>query len=291
MTIPFVQPGVWPDIGPRAFASRIGRHDRARIAILGIPDDAGVRMNHGTPGAAHGPTAFRAALAKYGAADPHGWSWPSVVDVGDVIPADDLHETHNRVTSAAGELLDRGLIPVAIGGGHDLTFPFVRAAAERGGPMAGIYLDAHLDVRPEDGSGMPFRRLIEVCGVERLDVVGFSPLVNSAEHVRWFTGHGGHIDAIAPESDWVGSRLFVSIDLDSIDAAQAPGVSARNPSGLSVAEASRWALAAGRCQRVACFDLMELCPPNDEHGRTARVAAHLFLCFLRGAAERPGIGA
>lgn len=290
MNIPFVQPGVWPEAGARSFARLIGQRGHPRVALLGIPDDAGVRMNHGTPGAAHGPAAFRAALAKYGVAEPHGWSWPSVVDAGDIIPAEDLNLTHARVTQAAAELLDRGFLPVAIGGGHDLTFPFVRAAAERGGPMAGIYLDAHLDVRPEDGSGMPFRRLIADCAIERLDIIGFSPLVNSAEHVRWFTGHGGHIDAIGPEGDWVGARLFMSIDLDSIDACQAPGVSARNPCGLSVAEASRWASAAGRCPRVECFDLMELCPPNDENSRTARVAAHLFLSFLRGVVERPGAG-
>ena len=50
------------------------------------------------------------------------------------------------------------------------------------------------------------------------------------------------------------------------------------------AQAARW---AGRDPRVVCFDLMELCPAHDVGGRTARVACHLFLSFLRGMSERP----
>ena len=74
--------------------------------------------------------------------------------------------------------------------------------------------------------------------------------------------------------------------LDLHDAAHAPGVSAPNPCGCSPHDLARWARWAGREPRVRCIDLMELCPPMDVDGRTARLAAHLFLCFLRGVAER-----
>jgi len=85
-----------------------------------------------------------------------------------------------------------------------------------------------------------------------------------------------------------GNR-FVSFDLDVLDAAHAPGVSAPNPAGWSTREAERAVLACGADARVRCFDLMELCPTHDEGDRTARVAAHLFLAFLAGfAARRPG---
>ncbi|MEO0631838.1 MAG: arginase family protein, partial [Planctomycetota bacterium] len=164
---------------------------------------------------------------------------------------------------------------------------FVRGvAAAVGGIPAGVYLDAHLDVRDTEGSGMPFRRLVEQCGVQRLDVVGLDPFVNSREHTQWFTEHGGRIDAIAVQDNWSDDPMFFSIDLDAIDAAHAPGVSARNPSGMSTTDAAAWASAAGRCDRVRCFDIMELCPPRDEGARTTRLAAHLFLSFLKGFAER-----
>jgi len=258
------------------------------VALLGLADDLGVRLNGGRPGAARGPEAFRTALARYGTANPPGIRWPSVHDAGDVAPGADLDETHRRVTCATAELLERGLLPVAVGGGHDLTLAFVRAVAERTPePLTGIYLDAHLDVRAEEGSGMPFRGLVELCGVRALHVRGLDPFSNSAEHMAWFRAHGGSDEGFGPLDEWPDGPLFVSLDLDVIDQAHAPGVSAMNPAGWLPGRAEVWARAAGRHPRVRCFDIMELSPPHDEGGRTARLAARLFLAFLAGVAERP----
>ena len=79
---------------------------------------------------------------------------------------------------------------------------------------------------------------------------------------------------------------FVSIDLDGLDAASAPGVSAPSPLGLGVGHATRLAEAAGGDARGGHFDLMELCPAHDLGGRTARVAALLFLSFIAGWRRR-----
>lgn len=256
------------------------------MALLGLPDDTGVAMNHGRVGAAGGPTAFRAALGRYGAMEAAGVDWPTVVDVGNIMPGSSLGETHQRVTEAVATLLDLGLFPIGIGGGHDLTFPLVRAVTKRHPAMVGVYLDAHLDVRAEEGSGMPFRRLIESCGVRGLHVHGLDPFSNAAEHRSWFEQHGGHVDARLPDDPWPEGDLFVSVDLDVIDQAFAPGVSAMNPCGWMPGQADGWARAAGRCERVRCFDIMELNPKYDEDGRTARLAARLFLSFLRGFSER-----
>lgn len=290
MTIPHTTAPLWPELTPGRFAAGV-RRDSARgcaIGLLGVPDDAGVRLNHGRPGAAQGPAAFRAALSQYGAATPAGEPWPAVYDAGDVAPADSLGETHARVTGVATALLEAGLLPIAIGGGHDVTFPFVRAVAGKLGPLDGVYFDAHLDVRSTDGSGMAFRRLIETGLVGELHLHGFNPFVNSSDHYAWFVAHHGH--AHGPSSEPVLPRssrpLFASFDLDVIDMAHAPGVSAPNPAGWSPREAERWVLACGADSRVRCFDLMELCPPQDEGGRTARLAAHLFLTFLAGFARR-----
>ncbi|MGP1272542.1 MAG: formimidoylglutamase [Phycisphaerales bacterium] len=288
MLIPHVRRVEWPEPRPNSFATSIVGDDPkgCRVALLGIPDDTGVRLNHGQPGADKGPGAFRRALAKYGTAHPEGITWPRVFDAGDIQPAFELAETHRRVTEATEALLDLGLLPVAIGGGHDLTLPLARAVARRCDSIGGIYLDAHLDVREGEGSGMAFRRLVLDEGVNRLDVIGLDPLVNDHEHVRWFISHGGRIDAIEPDGEWPGTHLFFSVDLDAIDASQAPGVSARNPSGMSAEAARVWARAAGRCDRVRCFDIMELCPANDESERTARLAAAVFLSFLAGVSGR-----
>lgn len=292
MRIPHSIPAAWSvAIAPGRFAANIesGVDPDARVALIGLPDDTGVRLNSGRPGAHEGPRAFRAALARLGTSNPDGWDYPSVCDAGDVVPGTSLEQTHDRVTEAVEELLAMGLLPVAIGGGHDLTFPFVRAAVNKLGVRSGVYFDAHLDVRPQAGSGMAFRRLIESCGITTLINVGADPIVNASEHRKYFESHGGQIRTFDTDL-WpvLEGPQFVSFDLDALDASIAPGVSAMNPCGMTMQMAARYVHSAGRSPMVQCFDIMELCPAHDPDGRTARAAAYLFLSFLRGVAERGG---
>ena len=288
--IPQTSVPTWPKISAGRFAATLRRASPAgcAIALLGLPDDTGVRLNHGRPGAARGPAAFRAALARYGAEQPAiAGKLPRVYDAGDVRPGRTLDETHARVTTATAALLDAGLFPVAVGGGHDLTFPFVRAVAAKYPRPAGLYFDAHLDVRETPGSGMAFRRLVEDCRVTALHLVGFRPFVNSLDHLTWFMAHGGKLRAHELSISLPRAKnLFVSFDLDVLDASHAPGVSALNPTGMSVRAAAAWVHLCGASPRVRCFDLMELNPAFDSGGRTARVAAHLFLTFLHGFSQR-----
>lgn len=290
MKIPHTTPAAWTGVPSQRFAAaiRTDAPENCAIGLLGLADDRGVALNGGRTGAAQGPAAFRAALARLGAAAPAGAPWPAVFDAGDVAPGATLAETHDRVTSAAAALLEAGLLPVGIGGGHDLTFPLVRAVARRFSPLAGVYFDAHLDVRETEGSGMAFRRIADECGVRELHLHGFQPFVNSREHHAWFLAHGGkiHPPASVPALPAGPANLFASFDLDVIDMAHAPGVSAPNPAGWTAREAERWVQACGADARVRSFDLMELCPPHDEGGRSARLAAHLFLAFLAGFASR-----
>ncbi len=292
---PHLAPGNWPEpINPGKFPNRVRSQspEGCSIGLLGMPDDTGIGLNHGQMGAKHGPEAFRRALSCYGTSQPVR-SWPRVFDAGDIVPGKDIHETHGRVTEAARAIAELGLIPVGIGGGHDLTYAFVRGVMQgvgtRGQTWTGLYLDAHLDVREAVGSGMPFRRLVEDCSVSRLFVQGLDEAANSAEHVAWFKAHGGQIDALKPDSNWpidLNDDWFVSFDMDVIDASAAPGVSAMNPCGWSTQHAMAWARAAGQCPAVRCFDIMELSPPFDQEDRTARITASLFLRFLMGLGER-----
>ncbi len=291
MEFPHLIPYQWPSSIPATkFASTIRTNPAdCQIALIGVPDDTGVSLNIGRPGANEGPAAFRSALASMGVAYPSGWDWPSVFDAGDVaVVHGDLHQTHDRVTEAVEAVVKQGLFPIAIGGGHDLTFPFVRAVANTLGPLQGVYFDPHLDVRETDGSGMPFRKLIETGSVTSLRIHGFDPMSNTREHMDWFRFHNGTIDTLSiPTDPWPSGNTFVSLDLDVIDASNAPGVSAMNPCGWSPQLAESWVYQAGLNPEVRCFDIMELSPPNDDRNRTARLAARMFLTFLRGFAERP----
>ena len=290
MQLPHLQPFKWDESIPcPKFASTVQCvPEGCHIALVGLPDDTGVRMNNGRPGAKHGPSAFRAALSSMGIAQPTGWVWPKVFDAGDVVVVPgDIHQTHDRVTQAVDSILELGLLPIGIGGGHDLTFPFVRAVAQKFGPLNGVYFDPHLDVRETDGSGMPFRKLIKTGGACSLRIHGFDHFSNSSDHVSWFQSHNGHIDNTAtPDARWPVGNTFVSLDLDVVDAAFAPGVSAMNPCGWTPELTAQWIHAAGANPDVRCFDIMELSPPNDHMNRTARLAARMFLTFLKGFAKR-----
>ena len=288
MSVPHVTPPAYPSILPGRFASTIAtdKPDGCAVALLGLPDDTGIKMNAGRAGAAEGPAAFRTALARLGVAEPVGFTWPTVFDAGDVVAAATLEETHERVTEAAEALTQRGLLPVAIGGGHDLTYAFARGVLAGVDHPVVVYCDAHLDVRATPGSGMPFRWLAEQCGVNEFHVHGLDPYANSAEHLQWFQSHGGHVDPFGPEDEWPDGNICFSFDLDVLDQQTAPGVSAPNPTGWPSSLAERWCYSAGKCARVRSLDIMELSPPHDRDDRTARLAARLFQTMLRGIADR-----
>lgn len=280
------------------------------MVLIGLPDDTGVALNSGRVGAAGGPNAVREALATYGVASPADVVWPRVFDAGDVVPAagtgeEAMRATHDRVSDAAQWLVLRGLFPIAIGGGHDLTYAFVRGVLRglrqlKGDAhltLDGVYLDAHLDVRDTPGSGMPFRRLIQEGFARRLCAAGINPFVNDRDHTGWLMAQSGSVvcgvegmaKAVARFCENPGGAagpMFFSLDMDVFDSAYAPGVSAINPSGASPREIEPLITLAGQNTRTVCFDIMELCPAHDVQGRAARLAAHMLLAFLAGYSRR-----
>ena len=308
--IPFTRPATWPVIrsGRFAVSLRTDSPEGCQLALLGLPDDTGVRLNGGRAGAALGPSALRAALATFGT------PWDglarerievSVFDAGDVdvVPGDDepaLLATHERVEAAVSALHDWGLVPLCVGGGHDLSLPSLRALSKTlRQPLAGINVDAHLDVRERAGSGMAFRRLIEgnFLDPRHFVIYGVSRFANDERDARWIeelgatllpVEHAG-LEPARPEN--VVSRLgdtsaFLSVDLDGLDGSTVSGVSALNPAGLDVPRVAALVEACGLSPRIRHFDLMELSPPWDASGRSARVAAYLLLCFVAGFNRR-----
>ena len=302
---------------PGRFAARVQSDTPAgcRVALLGLPDDLGVLLNGGRPGAERGPSAFRAALARFGV------PWDglrdralalSVFDAGDVQPAPGasavaLAETHARVLGAVAWLHERGLVPICVGGGHDLSLPSISALArQHGAALGGINLDAHLDVRDRVGSGMAFRRLITEGALDGQHFVelGLGRFVNDAADLEWIRARGATLvfaeqlfeaGLASFQQDvqrWLdhacsAGPAFLSIDLDGLDQSVAPGVSAPNPLGLGLQVAARLAEAAGARPEIRHFDLMEFNPRFDLDARTARSAVLLFLHFVAGLVERP----
>jgi len=188
-----------------------------------------------------------------------------------------------------------------IGGGHDCSFGNYLGLAALG-PVAVVGVDAHLDLRPDPGpsSGNPFFRMLEhgLPG-EALSLVGLVPWVNAEAHLAYglalgaafqFLEPGGEAEVLAATEGALararGRRVLATFDLDAFSAAVVPGVSAPNPWGLSLDLGLRLARRLGAAPSVAVFDLMELAPPLDPTGLSARAAAFLVAAFLQGLAQR-----
>jgi formiminoglutamase len=296
------------------------------IALIGLADDLGVRLNGGRAGAAHGPTAIRQAMCSYGVVDPDGFAWPTIIDLGDIVPASGSGEaallaTHDRIREVVTGVLEAGCFPIGLGGGHDLTLPLVSAVtrfARRTRTllrMGGVYVDPHLDVRPTLGSGMPFRRLMEDDCVGPLVNIGASPLGNSVDHVSYFRAgsHPGnrvlsiseaHREMSTGTTGVLGAgrcsffhtlhqpdAMFLSIDLDALDSSVMPAVSALNPSGLSMREVEGVITHVCQDERLMACDIMELCPVHDAGSRGARCAAHVLWTMISCLSPRFAITA
>jgi len=284
----------------------------AGAVLIGVPFDEGVVLGGGRPGADKGPTAFRQALIRFGTTydseQGTDFNHLRLADAGDleVVPGN-VDATHERFAAAVTAILDKGTIPITIGGGHDNTFGSVKALVEKYPSVAGINVDAHLDLREVvDGrisSGTPFRRILEELHLpgENLVEFGLQSAVNSQAHMQYAEKHGvkcwtrgqlrEQISATIffKELQQLSTRantLFISVDLDTFAAAYAPGVSAPGTEGLTPEEGRQLAFAAGRHPGVRLFELMELNPNFDIDERTSRLAVMLLCAFLAGLANR-----
>ena len=273
----------------------------AEIVIIGVPFDEGIAAIGGRLGAKQGPSAVRKAIANLDCDDFIGLK---IFDFGDVEVVDgDIVATHQNVTDTVSGLIKKGIFPIVIGGGHDISFANVRSLAENSkGKVGGINIDAHFDVRPVDDkgitSGTPFWRALEelngkVDG-ERFVEIGSYGDVNSKEHHQYLVGKGSTIvtldklreagvEKVMRDSlDVVGDSAFFSIDIDSVSGKLAPGCSAPAKEGLTVDEILNIAIIAGKADNIKLFDLMEVSPPNDVDNQTSDLAASIIYNFLKG---------
>jgi len=137
------------------------------VALLGFACDAGVRRNQGRPGAAEGPFALRRQLSNLPARPGQ-----HLFEAGTVrVEGDELEEGQGAYAEQVKALLDQGLLPVGLGGGHEIAYgSFLGLARHLEGavraPRIGILnLDAHFDLRSAERatSGTPFRQIAHVC--------------------------------------------------------------------------------------------------------------------------------
>jgi formiminoglutamase len=282
--------------------------DTAAAVIVGFPSDAGVTLNGGRAGAAGGPAALRNWLYRFtpDAVDSSRFKelLKRTVDVGDVALTGNVELDQEALGEVVAPILKDGAVPIILGGGHETAFGHFLGHVYRGQSVSVLNWDAHPDVRPlKDGSphsGSPFRQMmLHVSGsCIGYTVAGLLPHQVSRAHVDWILDRGGLVKWRSGLSESVVSELYrfleypamVSFDLDAVDQASAPGVSAPATGGLDVDTWLKAAYEAGRNPAVSSMDVVELNPRLDVDERTARLAALTVWTFLRGLSEREMTG-
>ncbi len=252
-----------------------------KLAILGAPVDEHSSFRKGS---ALAPPAIRMAL--------HSEASNLFAENGTDLGADFLILDAGDVTFLAGQdpywviedsvraLLSKNLSPIVLGGDHSITYPVVRAVAQRHSGLTIVDFDAHpdlYDVFEGDrySHACPFARIMEERLASRLVQVGIRTM-NTLQR-RQAERFGVEVIEMR---DWRGSLpalqspVYISFDLDALDPAYAPGISHREPGGLSVREAVR--AIQDVTATVVGADIVEFNPAMDSQEITAPVCAKLL---------------
>jgi guanidinobutyrase len=272
----------------------------ATIGIVGVPFDGGSSR---TAGSQFGPRGIRESsfrVSGYNAElKVRPYDVHNIADCGDILLSPfSITDTYQSIERALTQLLSLGLIPISIGGDHSVTLPILRAIHAKHGPVALVHFDAHCDVS-DTAFGSPyhygsvFRRAVE----EKIIVPTKTIQVGIRKHY-----HAGEIEFVRSNGFELitarelkemgpqlrgklaeryrrlrGSKLYVSFDIDFVDAAYAPGVGSPEPFGptsFEAVEALRALTAVA--EEIVGLDLVEVSPLHDVSHTTQYLAAQLL---------------
>jgi arginase len=266
--------------------SKGSEYSPGQPVLLGIPLDVNSSYLHGPAGA---PPKIRGAFRCDAS---NGWSESGVdvgaegvfADAGDLELGNTLEKVSDdfaKIERAVGELLKDGKRPVVLGGDHSITYPILKAFARRYSDLTIFHFDAHSDLYDEfEGSRVshacPFARIMEERLAARLVQIGIRTLNrHQREQAEKF---GVEIVQMRELPAYgrlkVQGPVYVSFDMDALDPAFAPGVSHREPGGMSVREAIAHLHAIEGTIEGA--DIVEYNPVQDVAGVTATVAGKIL---------------
>lgn len=298
--------------GLRTFARlpTLDQVGQADVAVLGAPFDGATTFR---AGARYGPAGIREAsllLRPYNdALELSPFAERQVVDAGDAGPSPvDIIKAHKTIEDDAASLHERGARVLGLGGDHSVSLPLLRAAAATHGRLSLLQFDAHTDTWDSYfGSklthGTMFRRAIEeelIDGHSSVQIGLRGSLYSPGDYAD--NGELGFTTLLARDFDRAGvdgavslalsrlrSPVYITVDVDCLDPAFAPGTGTPEAGGLTSREllAILRGLASG--VNVAAADVVEVSPPYDPTGATAVAAANaafeligLLVLSLRG---------
>lgn len=283
-------------LGTFARLPELDRLDRCDIAIVGLPFDSGTSYR---PGARFGPIAIRQASRLLRPFNPaigvSLFAARQMADAGDLaITPFDINRAVSEIETGVDSLWSRATTVLALGGDHTVALPMLRSLHGRFGSIAVVHFDAHLDTwdtyfDAPVTHGTPFRRAAEE-GLLRVGScvhIGTRGPLYSYRDLSEDSGLGfaaisslevgerGVADTLGRLRERVGGApVYISVDIDVLDPAHAPGTGTPEPGGLS----SRELLALIRGMvglDVVAADVVEVSPAYDHAEITALAAAHV----------------
>jgi agmatinase len=289
--------------GPATFARlpRLDQVDRCDVAIVGVPFDGGTTYR---PGARFGPAAIRAGSrllrGYHPGLDVRPFVTQQVADAGDIACTPfDIAAAITQIDEGARTLLEDTSHVVALGGDHTIALPLLRAVHAGHGPLALIHFDAHLDTwdtyfGAAYTHGTPFRRAHEegLLATDRCAHVGIRGPLFSAQDLVDDAGFGftivgafDYLERSVPSiADELRTRVgdlpvYLSIDVDVMDPAHAPGTGTPEAGGLTSRELLATLRALAGLHLVAA-DVVEVAPAYDQAEITSIAAANVVYELL-----------
>ena len=255
---------------------------RAKLAIIGIRYDENSSF---TKGAADAPPQIRAALRSdaWNLTTENGTDLSGenvFFDAGDIepVPGSDMF---TLIENSVYTLLADGMAPISLGGDHSVTHPIVRAFARKYPNLSILHFDAHPDLYDNyqgnrNSHASPFARIMEQKLAKRLVQVGIRTFTShQRDQVRKFGVESIEMHQLSdPLQLEFDSPVYISFDIDALDPAFAPGVSHREPGGLSTRQAID--LIQRLKGKVVGADIVEFNPRMDPLHITGTVCAKLL---------------
>ena len=266
----------------------------ADVAVTGIPFDQAVTNR---PGTRLGPRAIREASALQSPDAPYGWGYNpleefAVVDYGDMaFDYADIPAFPDTVTAHIRGILEAGAASIVLGGDHYISFPILKAYAEKFGPLSLIQFDAHTDTWTDDDMarvdhGTMFYKAVKsgIVDAKTSVQIGIRTVNDDPLGVNIIDAREVH--RIGPEAvaekarAIVGDRpVYLSFDIDGLDPAFAPGTGTPVWGGLTSAQAAVILRGLAGID-LKGGDIVEVSPPFDTTGATAIAGAHVAMEIL-----------
>lgn len=285
----------------------------AEIAVMGAPTDEGSPF---MPGSRFGPRSIREHSLRF-VTDPPGYYDPQarrrfleremaearIADVGDaeILPTN-VVDSFANITDMVRAVIDRGAMPVVLGGDHAITFPVVRAFEDEG-PLHVVHFDAHLDYMPfvhglAYTNQHAFRHIRRMQNVQSIIQVGIRSIRGSEVMLEDSLRDGNRVVTMEEFRDTSpagvvqeipeGARCYVSVDIDALDMSLIPGCVSAEPDGMSYRDLRDALFVVAEHAEVVGFDLVEVNPQLDiGTGITSYLAAHTIVEFLGRICDQP----